>query len=311
MAYLPPETAQGMFVNFANVATTMRRKLPFGIAQVRKSFRNEITPGNFVFRTLEFEQMEIEYFVPPGTDEEWFDTWVAERERWYLELGIRPENLRRYEHPVEKLSHYSKRTVDIEYRFPFGEGWGELEGIANRSKGPDGSSWDLWQHEQASGQRLALYDEQTKQHVRPGVVEPAAGLTRAALTFLIDAYEEQLLDADKNDSRTVLHLHPALAPYKACILPLFRNKPELVKAARDVYEALRRRWMITYDSGSNIGKLYRRQDEIGTPYCITVDFTTLDDGCVTIRDRDSLDQTRFGRVPIAELPQWMAAHLDF
>jgi glycyl-tRNA synthetase len=311
MAYLPPETAQGMFVNFANVATTMRRKLPFGIAQVRKSFRNEITPGNFVFRTLEFEQMEIEYFVPPGTDEEWFDTWVAERERWYLELGIRPENLRRYEHPVEKLSHYSKRTVDIEYRFPFGEGWGELEGIANRSKGPDGSSWDLWQHEQASGQRLALYDEQTKQHVRPGVVEPAAGLTRAALTFLIDAYEEQLLDADKNDSRTVLHLHPALAPYKACILPLFRNKPELVKAARDVYEALRRRWMITYDSGSNIGKLYRRQDEIGTPYCITVDFTTLDDGCVTIRDRDSMDQTRFGRVPIAELPQWMAAHLDF
>jgi glycyl-tRNA synthetase len=311
IAYLPPETAQGMFVNFVNVATTMRRKLPFGIAQVRKSFRNEITPGNFVFRTLEFEQMEIEYFVVPGTDEEWFDAWVAARERWYLDLGIRPENLRRYEHPADKLSHYSKRTVDIEYRFPFGEGWGELEGIANRSRGPDGSSWDLWQHEQASGQRLTLFDEQTKQHVRPGVVEPAAGLTRAALTFLIDAYEEQVLDADKNDVRTVLHLHPALAPYKVCVLPLFRNKPELVKAARGVYEDLRRQWMITYDSGSNIGKLYRRQDEIGTPYCFTVDFQTLDDQCVTVRDRDSMDQARFGRVPIAELRGWMAAHLDF
>ncbi len=310
IAYLPPETAQGMFVNFLNVATTMRRKLPFGIAQVRKSFRNEITPGNFVFRTLEFEQMEIEYFVQPGTDEEWFDSWVDTRERWYVELGIRPEHLRRYEHPTEKLSHYSKRTVDIEYRFPFGEGWGELEGIANRSKGPDNTSWDLWQHEQASGQRLMLFDEEKKQHVRPAVVEPAAGLTRAALTFLIDAYEEQVLDAEKNDVRTVLHLHPALAPYKVCVVPLFRNKPDLVKAARGIYEDLRRRWMITYDSGSNIGKLYRRQDEIGTPFCITVDFQTLEDHKVTIRDRDSMDQSRFGRVPIAELRGWLAAHLD-
>jgi glycyl-tRNA synthetase len=311
IAYLPPETAQGMFVNFVNVATTMRRKLPFGIAQVRKSFRNEITPGNFVFRTLEFEQMEIEYFVEPGTDEEWFDRWLDARERWYLELGIRPENLRRYEHPAEKLSHYSKRTVDIEYQFPFGDGWGELEGIANRSKGPDGSSWDLWQHELASGQRLMLFDEEKKQHVRPGVVEPAAGLTRAALTFLIDAYEEQLLDAAKNDVRTVLHLHPALAPYKVCVVPLFRNKPELVKTARSVYEDLRRRWMITYDSGSNIGKLYRRQDEIGTPFCITVDFQTLEDHKVTIRDRDSMDQSQFGRVPIPDLRGWLEAHLDF
>src|SRR5438552_1726190 len=172
-AYLRPETAQGMFVNFANVATTMRRKLPFGIAQVGKSFRNEITPGNFLFRTLEFEQMELEYFVEPGSDEEWFDYWVAEREPGYLVLGIRPENLRRFEHPSEKLSHYSKRTVDIEYRFPFGDGWGELEGIANRSKGPDGSSWDLWQHEHSSGQRLTVFDEDKKQHIRPGVVEPA------------------------------------------------------------------------------------------------------------------------------------------
>ncbi len=281
MAYLRPETAQGMFVNFANVATTMRRKLPFGIAQVGKTFRNEITPGNFVFRTLEFEAMEVEYFVEPGTDAEWFDYWVAERERWYHELGIRPENLRRYEHP-----------------------------IANRSKGPDNTSWDLFQHEQASGQRLTLFDETKKQHIRPGVVEPAVGLTRATLTFLIDAYDEEVLDAEKNDVRTVLHLHPALAPYKACVLPLFR-KPDLVRVARAVYEDLRRRWMITYDSGSNIGKLYRRQDEIGTPFCITVDFQTLEDDKVTIRERDSMDQSRFGRVPIAELRGWLDAHLDY
>jgi glycyl-tRNA synthetase len=310
-AYLRPETAQGMFVNFANVASTMRRKLPFGIAQIGKSFRNEITPGNFVFRTLEFEQMELEYFVEPGTDEEWFERWVDERERWYLDLGIRSENLRRFEHPQEKLSHYSKRTVDIEYRFPFGEGWGELEGIANRSKGPDETSWDLWQHEQSSGERLTVFNEETKQHVRPGVVEPAAGLTRAALTFLIDAYEEQMLDVAKNDVRTVLHLHPAIAPYKACILPQYRNKPDLVRVARQVYEDLRRRWLITYDSGSNIGKLYRRQDEIGTPFCITIDFQTLEDNKVTIRDRDSMDQSRFGRVAIAELRAWLEEHLDY
>jgi glycyl-tRNA synthetase len=309
-AYLRPETAQGMFVNFANVASTMRRKLPFGIAQIGKSFRNEITPGNFVFRTLEFEQMELEYFVEPGTDEEWFERWVDDRERWYTDLGIRTDNLRRFEHAPEKLSHYSKRTVDIEYRFPFGEGWGELEGIANRSKGPDSSSWDLAQHEQFSGQRLTLYDEEKKQHIRPGVVEPAAGLTRAALTFLIDAYEEEVIDPAKNDERTVLHLHPALAPYKVCVLPLYR-KPDLVREARSIYEDLRRRWMITYDSGSNIGKLYRRQDEIGTPFCITVDFQTLEDNKVTIRDRDSMDQARFGRVPIAELRAWLEEQLDF
>jgi glycyl-tRNA synthetase len=310
LAYLPPETAQGIFVNFVNVAATMRRKLPFGIAQIRKSFRNEITPGNFVFRTLEFEQMELEYFVEPGTDEEWFERWVDARERWYLDLGIRAENLRRFEHAAENLSHYSKRTVDIEYRFPFGEGWGELEGIANRSKGPEGSSWDLWQHEQHSGQRLTLFDDEKKQHIRPGVVEPAAGLTRAALTFLIDAYAEEVVDPAKNDERTVLHLHPALAPYKACVLPLYR-KPDLVRVARGVYEDLRRRWMITYDSGSNIGKLYRRQDEIGTPYCITIDFQSLEDDKVTIRDRDSMDQTRFGRVPIPDLRGWLEDHLDY
>ena len=234
------------------------------------------------------------------------------RERWYLDLGIRPENLRRFEHPAEKLSHYSKRTVDIEYRFPFGEGWGELEGIANRSKGPDGTSWDLWQHEQFSGQRLTLFDEEKKQHVRPGVVEPAAGLTRAALTFLIDAYEEQVLDAAKNDMRTVLHLHPALAPVQG-LRPaaVSATSPTWCESRASVYEDLRRRWMITYDSGSNIGKLYRRQDEIGTPFCITVDFQTLEDNKVTIRDRDSMDQSRFGRVPIAELRGWLEAHLDY
>jgi glycyl-tRNA synthetase len=309
-AYLPPETAQGIFVNFLNVTATMRRKQPFGIAQVRKSFRNEITPGNFVFRTLEFEQMEIEFFVEPGTDEEWFDRWVADRERWYLDLGIRAENLRRFEHPQADLAHYSKRTIDIEYRFPFGDGWGELEGIANRSKGPDGTSWDLAEHEQHSGQRLTVFDEEKRQHIRPGVVEPAAGLTRAMLTFMIDSYEEQLLDAAKNDVRTVLHLHPALAPYKACVLPLMR-KPALVPVAQSIYEDLRRRWMVTFDSGSNIGKLYRRQDEIGTPFCITVDFQTLEDNKVTIRDRDSMDQSRFGRVPVSELRTWLEAHLDY
>jgi glycyl-tRNA synthetase len=306
IAYLPPETAQGIFINFANIAATMRRKLPFGIAQVRKSFRNEITPGNFVFRTLEFEQMEIEFFVEPGSDEQWFEVWVDAREKWYQSLGLRGENMRRFEHPPEDLSHYSKRTIDIEYRFPFGDGWGELEGIANRSKGPDSSSWDLYQHEQHSGQRMTLFDEETRSHIRPGVVEPAAGLTRAALTFLIDAYEEEQLD--KNDQRTVLHLHPALAPYKVCVLPLYRNKPDLVREARAIYEELRKRWMVTFDSGSNIGKLYRRQDEIGTPFCVTVDFQSLDDRAVTIRDRDTMQQQR---VAIADLRAWLDDKLTY
>jgi glycyl-tRNA synthetase len=307
VAYLPPETAQGMFVNFGLVATTMRRKLPFGIAQVRKSFRNEITPGNFVFRTLEFEQMEIEYFVEPGTDEQWFEHWVDERETWYLSLGLNPAHLRRYEVPPDELAHYSKRTIDLQYNYPFGDGWEELEGIANRSKGPDDSSWDLWQHEQMSGERLTLFDEQKKAHVRPGVVEPAAGLTRAALTFLIDSYEEQVLDAVKNDTRTVLHLHPALAPYKAAVFPLSK-KPELVAVSRQIHADLRKRWMVTHDVASGIGKAYRRQDEIGTPYCVTVDFDSLEDHQVTIRDRDTMQQER---VPIAELRAWFEEKLDF
>jgi glycyl-tRNA synthetase len=307
VAYLPPETAQGMFVNFALVATTMRRKLPFGIAQVRKSFRNEITPGNFVFRTLEFEQMEIEYFVEPGTDEQWFDQWVDEREKWYLSLALNPAHLRRYEVPAEELAHYSKRTIDLQYHYPFGGGWEELEGIANRSKGPDDSSWDLWQHEQTSGERLTVFDEQKKAHIRPGVVEPAAGLTRAALTFLIDSYEEQVLDAARNDTRTVLHLHPALAPYKAAVFPLSK-KPELVAISRQIHADLRKRWMVTHDIASGIGKAYRRQDEIGTPYCITVDFDSLEDHQVTIRDRDTMQQER---VAITELRAWFEEKLDF
>ncbi len=301
LAYLRPETAQGQFVNFKNVAAALRRKLPFGIAQVGKSFRNEITPGNFIFRTREFEQMEIEFFVTPGTDDEWFERWLEARERWFLDLGLRREHLRRYEVPDDERAHYSKRTVDLQYRYPFGKEWEELEGIANRG------DYDLAQHEAASGESLSLFDEATRQHVRPFVVEPAAGLTRAALVFLIDAYEEQLLDPVKRDVRTVLHLHPALAPYKAAIFPLSK-KPELLAVSRQIYEGLRRRWMVTHDVASGIGKAYRRQDEIGTPFCITVDFDTLEDQAVTIRDRDSMEQVR---IPIGELEAWFADRLDF
>jgi glycyl-tRNA synthetase len=231
---------------------------------------------------------------------------VDEREKWYLSLGLNPAHLRRYEVPAEELAHYSKRTIDLQYQYPFGGGWEELEGIANRSKGPDDSSWDLWQHEQTSGERLSVFDEQKKAHVRPGVVEPAAGLTRAALTFLIDSYEEQVLDATKNDTRTVLHLHPALAPYKAAVFPLSK-KPELVAVSRQIHADLRKRWMVTHDVASGIGKAYRRQDEIGTPYCITVDFDSLEDHQVTIRDRDTMQQER---VPIAELRGWFDEKLD-
>ncbi len=300
LAYLRPETAQGMFVNFKNVAISMRRKLPFGIAQVGKSFRNEITPGNFIFRTREFEQMELEYFVKPGTDEAWFEHWVDQRERWFLDLGLRREHLRRYETPREELAHYSKRTVDLQYHFPFGKGWEELEGIANRG------DYDLAQHETFSGETLAVFDEETRTHVRPYVVEPALGVDRAALVFLLDAYDEQVLDPARNDVRTVLHLHPTLAPYKVAVLPLSR-KPELARVAQEVYQELRRRWMVVYDTASGIGKAYRRQDEIGTPYCVTVDFQSLEDRAATIRDRDSMEQVR---VPIADLRHWLADHLE-
>jgi glycyl-tRNA synthetase len=300
VAYLRPETAQGMFVDFKNVLTTMRLKLPFGIAQVGKSFRNEITPGNFIFRTREFEQMEIEYFVRPGTDVEWFAHWSRARHDWYTRFGIRPENLRMRDHEPEELAHYARACVDVEYHYPFG--WGELEGIANRG------DYDLRQHEEYSGEELRYFDEETREHIRPLVIEPAAGLTRSLLAFLLDAYDEETItEGDKEDTRVVLHLHPALAPYKAAVLPLLRNRPPLVELAQEVYRDLRRRYMVAYDETGAIGRRYRRQDEVGTPYCITIDFQSLEDRTVTVRDRDSMEQIR---LPIDELGAWIAGHLE-
>ncbi len=288
LAYLRPETAQGIFINFRNVLQTSRRKIPFGIGQIGKSFRNEITPGNFIFRTREFEQMEMEFFVRPGTDEDWHEYWIEERRRWYLDLGIREENLRCYEHPKEKLSHYSKRTVDIEYRFGFvGSEWGELEGIANRT------DFDLTTHQRASGQDMSYLDAESGDRFIPYVVEPAAGVDRGALVFLLDAYaEDQAPDARGNlEKRTVLRLDPRLAPVKVAVLPLSRNA-DLSPRARDLAAALRGRWNTEFDDAGAIGRRYRRQDEIGTPYCVTVDFDTLDDQAVTVRDRDSMKQDR-------------------
>jgi glycyl-tRNA synthetase len=286
--YLRPETAQGIFVNFLNVMQSARKKPPFGIGQTGKSFRNEITPGNFIFRTREFEQMEMEYFVRPGTDEEWHEYWLAERWNWYLDLGISAENLRYYEHPKQKLSHYSKRTVDIEYRFRFGGAeWAELEGIANRT------DFDLTTHSQYSGADLSYFDQETGERWTPYVVEPAAGLTRCVLAFLLDSYAEDEAPNAKGvmEKRTVLRLDKRLAPVKAAVLPLSRN-PELSPRARELAAALRRDWNVEFDDAGAIGRRYRRQDEIGTPYCITVDFDTLDDHAVTIRERDSMKQER-------------------
>jgi glycyl-tRNA synthetase len=300
IAYLRPETAQGMFVDFKAIVDTMRVKLPFGIAQIGKSFRNEITPGNFIFRTREFEQMEMEYFVRPGTDMEWFDYWVRERYEWYVRYGIRPENLRLRQHEPSELAHYSRCTTDIEYRYPFG--WGELEGIANRG------DFDLRVHEEHSGEQLRYFDEETREHVRPYVIEPAAGATRSLLAFLLDAYDEERIrdEGGKEDVRTVLHLHPALAPYKAAVLPLLRNRPPLVELARAVYARLRRHYYVTYDETGAIGRRYRRQDEIGTPYCLTIDYQSLEDQTVTVRDRDTMEQVR---VHLEELVPWLASHV--
>ena len=293
VVYLRPETAQGIFVNFLNVLNTTRKKLPFGVAQTGKAFRNEITPGNFVFRTREFEMMEIEFFVRPGTDDEWHERWVQERSRWYDHYGIRPENLRVRPHDADQLSHYSKATSDIEYRFPWG--WGELEGIANRT------DFDLRRHREFSQENLAFFDEETGQHLTPYVIEPSAGADRAALTFLMDAYrEEEVTTASgKTEKRVLLKLHPALAPVKAAVLPLSRNA-KLTPLAREVYQELIAlgRWAVDYDDAQSIGRRYRRFDEIGTPLCITVDFQSLDDSQVTVRERDSMAQTR---VPIADL----------
>jgi glycyl-tRNA synthetase len=300
--FLRPETAQGIFVNYKNVEQSARMKPPFGIAQTGKSFRNEITPGNFIFRTREFEQMEMEFFVPPGTDEEWHQYWIDERTRWYVDLGIRPENLRHYEHPAEKLSHYSKRTVDIEYRFNFtGSEWGELEGIANRT------AFDLGTHSTHSGADLSYFDQATGERYLPYVIEPAAGLSRSLMTFLVDAYAEDEAPNTKGgvDVRTVLRLDKRLAPVKAAVLPLSRHA-DLSPKARDLAATLRKHWNIDFDDAQAIGRRYRRQDEIGTPYCITVDFDTLEDHAVTIRDRDTMAQER---VSLDQVEAYLGARL--
>lgn len=300
--YLRPETAQGIFVNFANVVTTSRKKPPFGIGQIGKSFRNEITPGNFIFRTREFEQMEMEFFVEPGTDEEWHQYWIDARTDWYTDLGISRENLRHFEHPKEKLSHYSKRTVDIEYRFGFqGSEWGELEGIANRT------DFDLGTHSEHSGQDLSYFDQASGTRYVPYVIEPAAGLTRSLMAFLVESYTEDEAPNTKGgvDTRTVLRLDPRLAPVKAAVLPLSRNE-QLSPKARDLAAELRKSWNVEFDDAGAIGRRYRRQDEIGTPFCITVDFDTLDDQAVTIRHRDDMTQDR---VALDQVTAYLAQRL--
>ena len=292
--YLRPETAQGIFVNFENVLNTTRKKLPFGIAQQGKSFRNEITTGNFVFRSREFEQMELEYFVRPGEDMQWFDYWTAERMSWYVRFGINPEHLRFREHSKEDLAHYARCCSDIEYLFPMG--WSELEGIANRG------DFDLKQHALFSGKSLDYYDEEAKETFIPSIIEPSAGVDRTILALLCDAYAEE---PEKDEIRTVLHLHPAIAPVKVAVLPLSK-KEQLAAIAREVYAGLRKRWNAAYDEAQSIGRRYRRQDEIGTPFCVTVDFQSLEDKQATIRDRDSMSQVR---VPIAKIEDVLAERL--
>ena len=300
--YLRPVTAQGIFINFANVVQATRKKPPFGIGQVGKSFRNEITPGNFIFRTREFEQMEMEFFVVPGTDEEWHQYWIDTRTDWYVNLGISRDNLRHFEHPKEKLSHYSKRTVDIEYRFGFAGGdWGELEGIANRT------DFDLTTHSEHSGTDLSYRDPVTNEKFVPYVIEPAAGLTRSLMAFLVEAYTEDEAPNTKGgvDVRTVLKLDARLAPVKAAVLPLSKNE-DLSPKARDLAAELRTLWNVDYDETQAIGRRYRRQDEIGTPFCVTVDFDTLDDQAVTIRERDTMTQER---VALDQVKGYLAARL--
>jgi glycyl-tRNA synthetase len=290
LAYLRPETAQGIFINYKNVLQTSRKKVPFGIGQVGKSFRNEITPGNFIFRTREFEQMEMEFFVRPGTDEDWHQRWIDTRLAWYTDLGLAKDNLRLFEHPKDKLSFYSKRTVDIEYRFGFDGGeWGELEGLANRT------DYDLSTHAKASGQDLSYLDAESGERFVPYVIEPAAGVGRAMLAFLLDAFtEDEAPDAKgKLEKRTVLRLDPRLAPVKVAVLPLSRHA-DLSPRAREVAALLRRTWNTDFDDASAIGRRYRRQDEIGTPFCVTIDFETPEDQAVTVRERDSMRQERVG-----------------
>lgn len=293
--YLRPETAQGIFVNFKNVLRTTRRKLPLGIAQVGKSFRNEITPGNFTFRTREFEQMELEFFCKPGTDLEWFEYWKEFCKNWLLSLGMKPENMRLRDHSKEELSHYSKGTTDIEFLFPFG--WGELWGIADRS------DYDLSQHAKFSKEDFNYLDPDTGEKYIPYCVEPSLGCDRVALAFLCNSYEEE--EIAEGDTRTVLHLHPALAPYKVAVLPLSKK---LSEKAEEVYQKLSKKFMCDYDEAGSIGKRYRREDEIGTPYCVTIDFDTLEDDTVTIRDRDTMEQVR---VKIDDLVIWIDKKIEF
>ncbi len=302
VVYLRPETAQGIFVNFGNVRDTARKRIPFGIAQAGKSFRNEITPGNFTYRTREFEQMEMEYFVKPGTDEETFEYWKQFMMDWFVGLGLKEDHLRFAEHPKEKLSHYSKRTVDLEYAFPWG--WGELWGCANRT------DFDLNQHMKHSGQDLSYRDETTNEKYVPYVIEPALGLDRAVLTFLLEAYEE--IDGGRSTTtesateiETVLRFHPKIAPIKAAIFPLSKKEP-LLGIAKQIRATLAKRWMVQYDESGSVGRRYRRQDEIGTPFCITIDFDTPNDNKVTVRDRDSMAQER---VAVAELESYLGEKL--
>ena len=294
--YLRPETAQGMFVNFSNVLQTSRKKPPFGIAQVGKSFRNEITPGNFIFRTREFEQMELEFFVPPADGPKWYEYWCATRLQWYIDLGIPSEMLRLRAHDADELSHYSAGTADVEFMYPWG--WGELEGIAQRT------NFDLTQHSNHSGQRLDFFDQSTNERYVPFVIEPAAGVNRAMAAFLLAAYDE---DEVGGEARTILRLHPRLAPFKVAVLPLSK-KDTLTPLAREIFTSLSDRYMVDYDDTQSIGKRYRRQDEIGTPLCITVDFESLEDSAVTVRDRDTTEQVR---VPIAELESALRQRLGF
>jgi glycyl-tRNA synthetase len=300
--YLRPETAQGIFVNFQNIRESMRKTVPFGIAQVGKAFRNEITPGNFIFRTREFEQMEMEFFVKPGEDEKWFEVWKQFMEDWFVKYGVKKEKLRFYEHPKEDLSHYSKRTVDLEYEFPWG--WGELWGLANRT------DFDLKQHAKFTGKDLSYRDEKTNETYVPYVIEPALGLTRSVLTFLLNAYEEvetRSGDEDgKHEKEIVLRLHKAIAPIKAAVLPLSKKEP-LSELAKNIQQDLAKNFMTQYDETGSIGKRYRRQDEIGTPYCITVDFDSLEDKKVTVRDRDTMAQDR---VLIDELKDYLKKKLE-
>jgi glycyl-tRNA synthetase len=292
--YLRPETAQGIFVNFDNVVTTSRKKLPLGIAQIGKSFRNEITPGNFIFRTREFEHMELEYFVKPGTDEQWLDYWVKERFDWYIALGIKKDNLRLRQHGKDELAHYAKDCYDVEYLFPMG--WSELEGIANRG------DYDLTQHAKHSGRDLSYYDAESDERYFPYVIEPSAGVDRSFLAFLVDAYDDEEVEGE---TRTVLHLHPSLAPVTVAVLPLSRNE-KLTPLAKEVHKELCRSFATYYDDSQSIGRRYRRQDETGTPYCVTIDFESLEDSQVTIRERDSLAQIR---VPVNGLEKTLQAKL--